>query len=69
MPRVSIDETQTVENQFANFNEVAVRLGWTVVAVFTDEGISGAKGRDQRPGSTLFSKVWPGKEFDLIAAW
>ena len=29
---------------------VAKRHGWKVVATYTDDGISGAKGRDKRPG-------------------
>ena len=33
-----------VENQLAPLQEAAGRLGWTVVAVFRDEGISGARG-------------------------
>jgi DNA invertase Pin-like site-specific DNA recombinase len=67
--RVSVDRNQTVENQLRQLNEVAVRLGWTVVAVFTDEGISGAKGRDQRPGFDALLKGVARKEFDMIAAW
>jgi DNA invertase Pin-like site-specific DNA recombinase len=67
--RVSTDRNQTVENQLRQLNEVAVRLGWTVVAVFTDEGISGAKGRDQRPGFDALLKGVARKEFDMIAAW
>jgi DNA invertase Pin-like site-specific DNA recombinase len=67
--RVSTDKAQTVENQLRQLNEVAVRLGWTVVAVFTDEGISGAKGRDKRPGFDALLKGVARKEFDLIAAW
>jgi len=67
--RVSTDKNQTVENQLRQLNEVAVRLGWTVVAVFTDEGISGAKGRDQRPGFDALLKGVARKEFDMIAAW
>lgn len=67
--RVSTDKAQTVENQLRQLNEVAVRLGWTVVAVFTDEGISGAKGRDQRPGFDNLLKGVARKEFDMIAAW
>ena len=47
--RVSQD-SQTVENQLLALNEVAQRSGWAVVHVFADEGISGAKGRDKRPG-------------------
>src|SRR5688572_3745287 len=67
--RVSTDRSQTVENQLRELQEVAIRLGWTVVAVFTDEGISGAKGRDQRPGFDSLLKGVARKEFDLIAAW
>jgi DNA invertase Pin-like site-specific DNA recombinase len=67
--RVSTDKNQTVENQLRQLNEVAVRLGWTVVAVHTDEGISGAKGRDQRPGFDALLKGVARREFDLIAAW
>jgi DNA invertase Pin-like site-specific DNA recombinase len=67
--RVSTDRTQTVENQLRQLNEVAVRLGWTVVAVFTDEGISGAKGRDQRPGFDALLRGIARREFDLMAAW
>ena len=67
--RVSVDRAQTVENQLRDLQAVAVRLGWTVVAVFTDEGISGAKGREQRPGFDALLKGVARKEFDLIAAW
>src|SRR5829696_2555118 len=67
--RVSTDKAQTVENQLRQLNEVAVRLGWAVVAVYTDAGVSGAKGRDQRPGFDALLKGVARKEFDLIAAW
>jgi DNA invertase Pin-like site-specific DNA recombinase len=67
--RVSTDKAQTTENQLRELQQVAVRLEWTVVAVFTDEGISGAKGRDQRPGYDALLKGVARKEFDLIAAW
>jgi DNA invertase Pin-like site-specific DNA recombinase len=67
--RVSTDRTQTTENQLRVLQEVAVRLGWTVVAVFTDEGISGAKGRDKRPGFDALLRGIVRREFDLVAAW
>ncbi|MBM6584418.1 recombinase family protein [Microvirga sp. BT689] len=67
--RTSTDKNQTVENQLRELQGVAVRLGWTVVAVYTDEGISGAKGRDQRPGFDSLLKGVARKEFDMIAAW
>ncbi|MCZ8043527.1 MAG: recombinase family protein [Beijerinckiaceae bacterium] len=41
---------QTTENQLRHLHEVALRSGWTVVAIHNDEGISGSKGRDHRPG-------------------
>ena len=44
------DRGQTVENQLQPLQEAAGRLGWTVVAIYRDEGISGTKGRDKRPG-------------------
>ena len=44
------DRGETVENQLQPLQEAAGRLGWTVVAVFRDEGISGTRGRDKRPG-------------------
>lgn len=67
--RVSTDKNQTVENQLRELQDVAVRLGWTVVAVYTDEGISGAKGRDQRPGFDNLLKGVARKEFEMVAAW
>ena len=47
--RVSTDH-QSVRNQEIELQAVAERHGWPVVTVFKDQGISGAKGRDKRPG-------------------
>jgi len=47
--RVSTDK-QTVENQVAALRQIAERRGWEVVEQYSDAGISGAKGRDGRPG-------------------
>ena len=44
------DRGQTVENQLQPLQEAAGRLGWTVLAIYRDEGISGTRGRDKRPG-------------------
>ncbi|GGF76345.1 resolvase [Terasakiella brassicae] len=66
--RVSTDD-QTIENQRRDLDEVARRLGWNIVAVYADEGISGSKGRDQRPQFNELLKGVARKEFDLIAAW
>jgi DNA invertase Pin-like site-specific DNA recombinase len=40
-----------------------------VVSVFEDAGISGAKGRDKRPGLYAMMKAVNAKEFDMVAAW
>jgi len=66
--RVSTDG-QTVENQLHELREVGARLGWNIVALHLDEGISGAKGRDRRPGFDALLKGVARREFDLIAAW
>jgi DNA invertase Pin-like site-specific DNA recombinase len=47
--RVSTGE-QTVENQLRELEEVAAHRDWQMAATFEDAGISGAKGRDRRPG-------------------
>ncbi len=67
--RVSTDRSQTVENQLRELQEVAQRQGWIVTDIFTDEGISGAKGRDKRPGFDALLKAIARREVDLVAAW
>jgi DNA invertase Pin-like site-specific DNA recombinase len=66
--RVSTSE-QTTRNQRRQLETVAKRNGWQVVAVFEDAGISGAKGRDQRPGFAAMMKAVARREFDMVAAW
>lgn len=66
--RVSTDQ-QTTENQLLVLHEVAQRLGWHVVHIFSDEGISGAKGREHRPGYDALLKAVARREIDLVAAW
>jgi len=66
--RVSTDH-QTIQNQERELEAVAERHGWTVVAIFKDQGISGAKGRDERPGLDKLLQAVARKEFDLVAAW
>ena len=66
--RCSTDQ-QTVENQIRILTEVAKRSGWTIVRVFEDAGISGAKGRDQRPGYNALLKAIHRREVDIAAAY
>ncbi|SPP64726.1 recombinase family protein [Nitrospira lenta] len=66
--RVSTDG-QTTENQLRELHLVAERNGWPIVHEFIDQGISGAKGRDQRPA---FDALWKGavrREFDVVMVW
>ena len=62
-------ESQTVENQLQELHAVAQRQGWIVVAVLADEGILGAKGRDQRPAYDSLLKGVARREFEQIMAW
>ena len=66
--RVSTDG-QTVDNQLGELQQVAERHGWRVVATFTDKGISGAKGRDQRPALDKLLQGIARRDFDMVAAW
>ena len=60
---------QTVQNQLRELREIADRHGWIVAAEFTDKGISGAKGREQRPGLDKMLKAVARREIDVVAAW
>lgn len=66
--RVSTDD-QTTANQLAALRDVAARRGWEIAAEYTDEGISGSRGRAGRPG---FDRLWRAvsrREIDLVMAW
>lgn len=63
------DKNQTVENQLRDLLAVAARQDWEIVATFCDEGISGSKGRDKRPGFDNLLKGVARKDFDLIACF
>ena len=66
--RVSTD-TQTTDNQIDQLREVADRNGWVVVREYIDEGISGSKGREQRPKFDALLKNAVRKEFDVVMSW
>lgn len=65
--RVSTNEQRT-ENQRIELERVAKRSGWKVAAVY-DKGISGAKGRDQRPEFNRMQEDATRRKFDIVAAW
>ena len=59
---------QTTQNQLRELTAIAKAAGWQVVATFEDK-ISGAKGRDKRPGLDALMKAATKREFDMVAAW
>ena len=66
--RVSRDD-QTTENQRLVLARVAGHRGWAIVQTYEDQGISGAKGRDQRPGLDTMLKDASRRKFDVVLAW
>jgi len=60
---------QTTANQRRELERVAKRHGWAVASVFEDAGISGAKGRDERPALDALLKAVARREVDMVAAW
>jgi DNA invertase Pin-like site-specific DNA recombinase len=60
---------QTVANQRQDLEAAAARHGWQVVATFQDAGISGAKGRDKRPGLNRLMTAVARREIDMVATW
>jgi DNA invertase Pin-like site-specific DNA recombinase len=60
---------QSVENQVRELRQVAERRGWQVAEVYRDAGVSGAKGREQRPGLDTLLKDASRHKFDVVMAW
>jgi DNA invertase Pin-like site-specific DNA recombinase len=66
--RVSTDG-QTTDNQRRVLAEVAEQRGWTVTASYEDAGISGARGRDKRPGFNTMLNDATRRRFDVLMFW
>lgn len=60
---------QTPENQLQELRAVATRMGWQVLDEYIDHGISGAKGRDQRPAYDQLYGAIVRREVELVMAW
>ena len=65
--RVSTHKDQTVENQRLVLADWIAARGYSLAAEFVDEGISGAKGRDKRPGLDALMKAAVLGKFDMVA--
>jgi DNA invertase Pin-like site-specific DNA recombinase len=66
--RVSTD-AQTIENQRQALTAACEARGWRIIEEFVDDGISGAKGRDRRPGFDRLLKASTRRQIDVVAAW
>jgi DNA invertase Pin-like site-specific DNA recombinase len=66
--RVSRDD-QSTENQRLVLEKVAEHRGWLIVQTYEDQGISGAKGRDQRPAFDQMLKDAVRRRFDVLMVW
>lgn len=60
---------QTVENQRQELAAAAAQRGWTVAELYSDNGVSGDKGREKRPSFDRMCKDAIAGRFDIIAAW
>jgi DNA invertase Pin-like site-specific DNA recombinase len=66
--RVSTSKQDT-ENQLRELSAVGERSEWEIWKVYEDAGISGAKGRDKRPGLDAMLKAVNAREIDMVATW
>src|SRR3954451_1213441 len=60
---------QTVENQIRELEAVGERLGWEVGERYIDQGVSGAKGREQRPALDSLLKAVIRGEIGFLATF
>ena len=60
---------QTTANQERELRQIAERVGYKLLKVYKDHGISGAKGRDQRPAFNAMCRAAARREFDVVMAW
>lgn len=60
---------QDTKNQVQLLREIVVRNGWDLVDEYEDRGVSGSKGRDQRPEFDRLAKDMVRRKFDKILVW
>jgi DNA invertase Pin-like site-specific DNA recombinase len=66
--RVSTDG-QTVDNQRLELEQAAEMAGWEIVGIYDDNGVSGAKSREQREAFDRLCKDATRRKFDVVMAW
>jgi DNA invertase Pin-like site-specific DNA recombinase len=60
---------QNPENQLNELRTAAERYGWTILKEYIDHGVSGKKGREQRPQFNAMMNSALRKEADLVMFW
>ena len=60
---------QTTANQERELRAAAKRMGHTIVAIYSDNGISGSKGRNGRPEFDRLHRDATRRRFDVVMAW
>ena len=60
---------QTTENQLLELRGCAKRMGWNILTELTDNGISGAKGRESRPALDQLHRMLQRHEIDVVMTW
>ena len=66
--RVSTND-QTTDNQIYKLKEIIENRNWDLVDTYTDEGISGSKGRDKRLEFNRLCEDMVKGKFDKILVW
>jgi DNA invertase Pin-like site-specific DNA recombinase len=66
--RVSTDG-QTVDNQRLELEQAAKSAGWEIVGVYDDNGVSGAKSREDREAFDRLCKDATRRKFDVVMSW
>lgn len=66
--RVSTD-SQTTQNQTRELRAYAARMAYQIVAELADNGISGSKGRKDRPAYNRLLELIARKEVDIVLCW
>ena len=67
--RVSTKNGQSVQRQIDELKVVAEKSGWNIAEILCDEGISGAKGRKERPAFDKALKLITQRKADRLMVW
>jgi len=61
--------TSNPENQIIELRKIAERFGWSIVREYVDVGISGSKGREDRPQFNQMMNSATRREVDGVMFW